>query len=166
MYGNWILPYNKEALNNQINLFIQNEIDDMKQHSNIINKLSLLHKQQIKPNSRLFEQFYLVGAGNVKIDREMENGMAMGKPHHPRTEQPESCEYRGPTFHYMYPQVAELRQVRIRSKTIADFVFPNGVKCIPITTDNVQMALDEVLFQIPLNRSEAFIITLDGRMVN
>ena len=62
-------------------------------------------------------------------------------------------ELRSPKFDYQYPQVAALKQVKIRSNSIVDFVFPNGVKCIPINKKNLSDALDDVLYQIPLNRS-------------
>jgi hypothetical protein len=75
-------------------------------------------------------------------------------------------ELRSPIFHYQYPQVAALKQVKVRSHSIVDFVFPNGVKCIPITHHNLGDALDDVLYQIPLNRSEAFVFTLDARLEN
>ena len=50
--------YRNEMLQTQqsiINQFIQNEIEEMKNHSNVFNKLSIIHKRKIKPNSRLFE---------------------------------------------------------------------------------------------------------------
>lgn len=59
------LPNSRTSeLNQKISEYIQAEIEIMKQHGNIFNKLSIMHNRKIKPNSRLFEQFYMVGPSN------------------------------------------------------------------------------------------------------
>ena len=141
-----------------------NEIEHMKAHSNIFQKLSLIHKRKVKPTSRLFEQFYLVGPSlsgpplyrNERVDISADEDIFFSRDF--------LHELRSPTFHYQYPPVAALKQVKIRSQSIVDFVFPNGVKCIPVHSANLTDALEKVLCQIPSNRSGAFVFTLDARL--
>ena len=60
-----------------------------------------------------------------------------------------------PKHLFQYPKEAEMQQVRQRSKSIAEFIFPNGIKCTPLNIRKIhemQEELEKVLFQIVLNR--------------
>ena len=87
----------------QMEEYILNEIEHMKAHSNIFQKLSLIHKRKVKPTSRLFEQFYLVGPSlsgpplyrNERVDISADEDIFFSRDF--------LHEMRSPTFHYQYP---------------------------------------------------------------
>lgn len=89
-------------VNSQVNQFIQSEIEEMKNHGNIFHKLSRIHKRKIKPNSRLFEQFYLVGPSSNMISKRVDT-TDMSFNTNGTNNDSSAYELRSPTFHYQYP---------------------------------------------------------------
>ena len=88
---------------NQIQDYILNDIEQMKTHSNIFKKLSIIHKRRIKPISRLFEQFYLVGPSLSGPPLQRNGGMDTSADMDAFFKQDYAHEKRPPAFHYRYP---------------------------------------------------------------
>ena len=54
-----------------------------------------------------------------------------------------------------------MNQIEVRSKIIHDWVFPEGVRYREIEGNNEEI-LKSMLFEIPKNRKNTFIFTLDA----
>ena len=100
---------------------------------------------------RLFERFFVVGLQSEDLDKAGDAGdgkvsLIPGR------------------VLYKYPEKADSKQVEVRSYCIQDFVFPNGPKCTQVNnlkSPEQQELLKNLLYQIPNNRINSFVFTMD-----
>jgi hypothetical protein len=104
------------------------------------------------PSDRLFEQFYVIGIDEDSLDT-IVSDFEDNFDNFVRAKQI-----------YKYPHEASMKQVEIRSKIIQDWVFPEGVKFQKVDSLNNSEVLRALLFEIPKNRKNTFIFTLDANV--